>query len=147
MAISRPAQRLTASLIVICLLLAQVAGLHHHRHLDLDHDQSGHGSALHFVDVGHHWNVTDSGHDRDEQVPAAHAHVDVETKAVADGLIKAFADSLPLGLVFVVLFMLWLPLPRAPLLRSVINPLWRGPPRYGLPPPSQAPPVGFSLSC
>ena len=135
-----------AVLVALALLLLQLAGVHHHRHLDVDRGNAGHLSALHFADAGHHWTVADDGHATDSYAEAAHPHVDLETKVVADGLLKSFADSLPLGLVFVVVFMLWLSAPPAPLLPSVINPLWRGPPRYGLPPPSQAPPVGFSLS-
>lgn len=135
-----------AVLIALALLLLQLGGVHHHRHLEVGHGPQGHGSALHFADAGHHWKAADDGQAHGSHAEAAHPHVDVETKVVADGLIKAFADSLPPGLLFVLAFMLRLIAPPAPLLRSVISPPWRAPPRFALRPPSQAPPVAFSRS-
>lgn len=139
-------QRLIAVLVAVSLLLLQLVGAHHHRHFDVGHEHGGHGSALHFADVGHHWTAAedDHGHRHGAGATADHPHIDIETKVVADGLIKVFVDILPLGLVYAVAIMLWLAAPPPPLLRSAINPLWRGPPRYALRPPSQAPPVGFS---
>lgn len=129
--------RSIVALCVTALLCAQVLGLHYHRHLELD-DSHGHGTALHFEDAGVHAHEQADEH-RHEPGAATHPHIDIETRAVDDGLTKLFLDVL-LVLLPVVLLAL------APRRRGTVPQPGTllghdRPPRYAVCPPAQAPPL------
>ncbi len=132
------------------LLLAQVLGMHYHRHIEMQGGGDAHGVELHFEDGGLHVGETRADHQHEHEQGAddgdTHGHLDVESKAVKAGLAKVFVDSLLLPLVLLLVAVMALGADmRAPVRpRSVL-----GSSRfrlYGLRPPSQAPPSGPVLS-
>jgi len=138
---SSPRTVLTALLVVAVLLFAQILGLHHHRHLELDGSAPEHAMQLHFEDAGIHANEADAGHAHAAQGDvASHAHLDIETKAISDGLSKVFADELPLALLLLVL-VLRLPGRQIQAPRALVPEPWRRHPRHAVLPPSHAPPL------
>lgn len=129
-------------LLVLCLLpllLAQVLGVHHHRHLALD--GAAHHTEVHLADTGLHFRspAADAAHDGHADHPA-HLHFDLERPAVAKGLMKILTDLPTVGLVL--LLALLLPLGSGLVLRrhTPRRPAKRRPPRYLLTPPALAPP-------
>lgn len=138
---SSPGTVFTAILVVAVLLFAQILGLHHHRHLELDGSAPEHAMQLHFEDAGIHANEADAEHAHDAQGDtASHAHLDLETKAISDGLFKVFADELPAALLLLVV-VLRLPDRQVQAPRTAVPQPWRRPPRYAVLPPSHAPPL------
>lgn len=138
-----PVRFRSVSLVALCavvLLLAQIMGLHHHRHVTLDGGVETHGSELHFDDRGLHRDAHDAEHRHAADGAAmAHPHLDVETPAVGDTVVKVFTDSLLLGLLFVIAALSWPRLVRLPLRPQRSR--WRKRlSSFALHPPSQAPP-------
>lgn len=142
----RPPQTLTRWIVASCsilLLLAQVMGLHYHRHVDGHSGQGAQAVELHFEDGGLHVGETRTEHQHDHAAGdgPSHWHLDVESKAMKAGLAKVFVDSLLLPLLLVLMAVMapaaGMP---APLLRRSIVGRWRYRP-YSIRPPSQAPPA------
>jgi hypothetical protein len=134
----RPSSATARRIVVVCaalLLLAQVSGLHYHRHVEPASGQS-HGTELHFEDGGLHLDETRADH---RHGVASHRHVDVESQAVKTGLVKAFFDSLLLPLLTVVV-VLATASAAAAAPRPSRNPEGHPPRPFDLRPPSQAPP-------
>lgn len=129
-------------LCIVGLLCVQLSGLHHHRHVDLHEAGTPHAVQLHFEDAGWHSRAESAEHRHALTASATHPHLDIETKALGDGLTKVLSILL-LGL----LGISWLVLPRpAPLRldRPATIPLARKRSCYDGPPPSQAPPPFLS---
>ena len=145
----RPYHALSRWIVVSCsilLLLAQVLGMHYHRHIETRGGSHGHGVELHFEDGGLHVAESRADHQHPHHHGdgggSSHGHLDVESKAVKAGLAKVFVDSLLLLLMPLLVAVMALgadmQVPARP--RSVL-----GPSRfrlYSLRPPSQAPPSG-----
>lgn len=139
---SRAAARIV-TLCVTMLLLAQTLGLHHHRHVELDRAGGSHPVQLHFEDSGLH-DEAGHGHHAVETGggETEHPHLDVESKVVGEGLVKAFVDLLQLGVGLTVLLLRLPPTGHwRPALRLSTAPSRR--PAYALRPPSQAPPLSL----
>lgn len=137
-----PATRWIVTLCVAMLLIAQVMGLHRHQHVELQSGAHSHGVELHFEDGGLHLYEERDEHRHDVHAPGGgHAHLDIESKVVEPALVKAkfFATSLLAVLIYAAILLL---LPRgAGSFRPSTAPLTQAcRPRYGLGPPSQAPP-------
>ncbi len=135
-----PTPTLRAAILALCavtLLLAQVLGLHQHRHVELGAMAERHPVALHFADGGVHH---EAGHSHSADSLDTHPHVDVDSDAIGDGLAKVVVDLVIAVLAFGALIF-WLP-------RGVSLPLAAPPrtatprsPTFALRPPSQAPPL------
>jgi hypothetical protein len=139
-------------IVVVCaamLLLAQVMGLHYHRHVERV-DGHAHGSELHFEDGGLHLDEQRADHRHALDAAGSqsgHWHIDVESKVVKPGLLKAFLDAVLLSLLMRVATLV-LPAagpqlcwrPRAAGAARRIHP-------FSLRPPSQAPPARLLYAC
>jgi hypothetical protein len=127
-----------AMLCIVGLLCAQLSGLHEHRHVDLSGAGAAHSVQLHFEDVGWHGGGTSDTHQHDAVADGFHAHLDIETKVVDDGLAKV------MSIVLLGLLLAWILLPRmrtsGSLPRPSALPRARRRSLFDGPPPSQAPP-------
>lgn len=142
----RPSPGPTCWIVATCsvlMLVAQVLGLHFHRHVGVHGGSVTHPSELHFEGGGLHVGDmhADGGH--------AHAaddgtspqwHLDLESEALKAGFAKLFLDSALLPLLWLVGLIAWAAATRAPSrprrVRGTTQPC-----AYGLRPPSQAPPA------
>lgn len=132
--------RLVMVLCAVMMLLAQLMGLHFHRHVAAA--GSEHGTSLHLRDVGVHMNeaadVHDAAGDR-----ASHPDEDLEIDPLGTGIAKFVKLWLGPALLVVAIFCLLVtqPLPRA----GATRPAFHRPARFALRPPSNAPPLKLSL--
>ena len=141
----RPSPGLSLWIVSTCsalLLVAQVLGLHFHRHVERHGDAIAHAAELHFEGGGLHVGDThaDHGHEPAADGGSTHWHLDVESKSLKAGLAKAFFDSLLLPLLWLVAALVCAAVARTPIHSRRV----RGPTRsrpYRLRPPSQAPPA------
>ena len=133
--------RRVAILCIAALLYVQLSGLHQHRHIDWQADDSHgrHAVQLHFGDAGLHGDELGPAHSH-AAGETAHAHLDVDIDAVGDALAKLLSI-----LLFVVLASGVLQLRRPGRATSVLRPPRESPipkrSRFSLRPPSQAPPL------
>lgn len=145
----RPSPDLSIWIIATCsalLLLAQVLGLHFHRHVERD-GAVAHAAELHFEGGGLHVGDRHVDHRLERAVEdgSSHWHLDVESKAVKAGFAKAFLDSVLLPLLCLAALLTCTAASIAPARARSVNghPRTR---RYTLRPPSQAPPRSFVLA-
>jgi hypothetical protein len=127
--------RMIMALCAVNMLLAQMMGLHFHRHVMAV--ESGHGMSLHLRDAGTHLHEEADGHhaaaDR-----ASHPDEDVEVDPLGTGLAKFSKVWFTPALLFIVaLCMLAVVLRTAPAFESLTR---RHPALFFLRPPSNAPP-------
>ena len=141
----RPSPATALWIVAICsalLLVAQVLGLHFHRHVERQGDAVAHAADMHFEGGGLHAGDVhaDHGHEHAADGGSSHWHLDVESKALKAGFAKAFLDSLLLPLTWIATLIVCMGVVRTGGRPRRI----RGPSRtrpYGLLPPSQAPPA------
>lgn len=141
----RPSSAPAFWIVVTCgalLLVAQVLGLHFHRHVGVQGGSVAHPSERHFDGGGLHVGDAhaDEGHEHAADDGSSHWHLDLESEALKAGFAKAFLDSSILPLLWLVGLIACAAAMRAPLhprRASGTTRSWA----FGLRPPSQAPPV------
>ena len=127
----------------VLLLVAQVLGLHFHRHVESQGAGITHAADLHFEGGGLHAGEVHADHQHEQAADGGtgHWHLDVESNALKAGFAKAFLDSLALlPLLWIATVFACAAAARAPLRPRRIDAPTRSRP-YALRPPSQAPPA------
>jgi hypothetical protein len=126
------------TIMVLCamnMLLAQLMGLHFHRHMVAS--GADHGVSLHLRDAGMHLHEDDAHHSATDL--AAHPDEDLEIDPVGTGLAKFSKVWLSPTLLFIVMLCLIATATVGPSRFESIAP--RPPALFALRPPSNAPPL------
>lgn len=127
-------------LCLLPLLLAQVLGVHHHQHLELEAGAL-HRAEVHLGDAGlHHLGSTAATVDDHGHAGSTHAHVDIDRPVVSHLLLKVFVDLLSVGIALFLAFILWRPTRVRQSQQRTSSVPRRHPPRYLQGPPALAPP-------
>jgi hypothetical protein len=128
--------RMILALCAVNMLLAQMMGLHFHRHVIMG--VPAHGMSLHLRDAGTHLHAQTDGHhaaaDR-----ASHPDEDVEIDPLGTGLAKFSKVWLTPALLFIVMLCVLTMMQPAPSRFESVR--RRHPALYFLRPPSNAPPL------
>lgn len=128
---------------VLCavnMLLAQMMGLHFHRHVA---GASAHGTSLHLRDAGLHLHeAADAHHAPGDR--ASHPDEDLEVDPLGAGFAKFSKLWLNTACLLLAVFLLLIAAPAAT--RRFEPPVRRHPALFFLRPPSHAPPLKLSLA-
>jgi hypothetical protein len=152
------ARRLQVFVVLFCaatLLLAQLTGVHYHRHIGhhdaghdhaVSYDDTGPGTTVHLRDAGVHMAADEGGaHAHSAGDRASHPGVDLEIDLTVDSLTKVFKSSLFAGVLLAFLALLcWIivaPARVVGFLPRRTQPQWRRFSLFALRPPSHAPPA------
>lgn len=141
----RPSPGRAFWIVAICsalVLVAQVLGLHFHRHVEAQGPSAAHLAELHFESGGLHLGDLHAGeahHEHAADGDAGHWHLDLESEALKAGFAKAFIDLPPLPLLWLVGLIGCAASTRAPRPARRV-PVNRRSRALGLHPPPQAPP-------
>jgi hypothetical protein len=125
----------------VTMLLAQLMGLHFHRHVA--DAGSAHGTSLHLRDVGVHMHEAAAAHDEAGD-RASHPDEDLEIDPLGTGIAKFFKAWVGPAFLAVAILCLLVTLPVAQL--GTPRPAFHRPALFALRPPSNAPPLKLSLA-
>jgi hypothetical protein len=137
--------RIALLLCVLCMVAAQLTGVHFHRHAIAAHAGAQHGISLHLRDTGVHGHESLQGKDHHAPGDRASHPDDVEIDPLAAGFAKFL--KICMGAALPVLAVLWLVAMQPVAVASRWRPpVHQRPSLFVLRPPSHAPPLKLSLS-